>query len=429
MLAPRRPYWKRRATVVAMAEADALISLPTDVLDEILTRIGLRDAVRTSALSRAWRHRWEALPSLDIYFPRLEEDEGAPKGLGAIDGILLRCPGRVRRFYVYLDELHAGRIHDWFLVLSRRGVETLDLSFIDCLPALPSSIFSCSRLTSLDLFACVIPHLPPGFQGFPELRKFTLINVRLHENREYQLEEIIATSRSLEELTLWDVDIPGEFTEWVVQAPNLRYLKIFSAQDYGWNFVEVPLLDSAVIDIWDYLGDRDFSKFLTSFASITKLVLYTFNSPINGANILETLSCTFVKLKNMRLYTHFCELPSILSTFCLLRNAPNLERLKILIYNGEEQNFEADREFQSAQCTNCTCANLQFVKMSGIHCHSNEMSFIELILSKARLLRTLSISHGERCSMSNEGAVKKLLNYKKASTHAEILFKGKLEDY
>ncbi|CAM0951559.1 unnamed protein product [Alopecurus aequalis] len=429
MSPPSLPYRKRRVTEVALAEADALMSLPTDVLDDILTRVDLRDAVRTSALYRAWRHRWEALPSLDLYFPRLEEDEGAPKGLGGIDGILLRCPGRVRRFYVFLDELHAGRIHDWFLVLSRRGVEILDLSFIDCFPALPSSIFSCSRLTSLSLFACVIPFLPPGFQGFPELTKFTLINVKLHEDGEYQLEEIIATSPSLEELTLWDVDIPGAFTEWVVQAPNLRHLKICSAQDYGWNFGELLRLDSAIIDIWDYIGHRDFSKFLTSFASITKLAIYTCHSTVNGASILETLTCTFVKLKSMTLFTHFCELSSILSTFCLLRNAPNLEKLKILIFDGEEQKFESNEEFQSAQCTDGTCANLQFLKMTGIHWHSNEMSFIELILSKARLLRTLSISHGEECSMSNEDAVKKLLNYKKASTNAEILFKGKAEDY
>ncbi|KAK1612208.1 hypothetical protein QYE76_035881 [Lolium multiflorum] len=36
------------------AEADAL---PRDVLDEILTRLGILDAARTSALSRAWRRR------------------------------------------------------------------------------------------------------------------------------------------------------------------------------------------------------------------------------------------------------------------------------------------------------------------------------------------------------------------------------------
>jgi hypothetical protein len=50
----------------AAAEADALISLTAEILDDILTRLGIRDAVRTSALSRAWRCRWEALPFLDL---------------------------------------------------------------------------------------------------------------------------------------------------------------------------------------------------------------------------------------------------------------------------------------------------------------------------------------------------------------------------
>ena len=44
-----------RATEAAAAEEDALISLPTGVLDDILTRLSTRDAARTSVLSRAWR--------------------------------------------------------------------------------------------------------------------------------------------------------------------------------------------------------------------------------------------------------------------------------------------------------------------------------------------------------------------------------------
>ncbi|KAF7072487.1 hypothetical protein CFC21_077604, partial [Triticum aestivum] len=261
-------------------EADALISLPADVLNVILTRLDLRDAVRTSALSRAWRYRWEALPSLDLHFPRLKDDEGAPKGLRAVDGILLRCPGRVRRFCVFLDEPYAARIHDWLLVLSRRGVETLHISSIDGFLALPSSLFTCGQLTSLSLFRCAIPPLPPGFQGLRELRNFTLINVRLQKKGGYQLEKIIATSPSLEELTLWDVTIRGRFKEWVIQATNLRFLKICSANDYGWNLGDLPRLDYAVIDIWHYLGgDCDFSKFLSRLANVTELCIYTCHSP------------------------------------------------------------------------------------------------------------------------------------------------------
>uniref|UniRef100_A0ACD5XWC5 Uncharacterized protein n=1 Tax=Avena sativa TaxID=4498 RepID=A0ACD5XWC5_AVESA len=321
----------RRVTEVAVAEADALISLPTGVLDDILARVGLRDAVRTSALSRAWRRRWEALPSLDLDFPRPRGDKGASNGLRAVDSVLLRCPGRVRRFYAYLDRLYAGRIDDWLLVFSRRGVEVFNLISVDGFIVLPSAVFSCASLTTLRLYGCAVPLLPAGFGGFPELRNLAVINVRFQEHGQYQLEEIIATSPLLKELVLWDMEIAGDFAEWVIQAPNLRHLNIRSAEDLGWKIGELPCLHSAEIDIQDYLGDRDFAKFLTGFSSITKLVICTRHSPLNGANIVQTFPCTFGKLKSLKLYTQFCELPSILSTFCLLRNAPNLKRLKILV--------------------------------------------------------------------------------------------------
>jgi hypothetical protein len=71
------------------------------------------------------------------------------------------------------------------------------------------------------------------------------------------------------------------------------------------------------------------------------------------------------------------------------------------------------------------CANLQVVQMTSIHWLPNEMSFIELILSKARRLHTLSISHNEEIVMSNEDALNELLKYRRASTEAQILFKGR----
>ncbi|KAI4990572.1 hypothetical protein ZWY2020_038935 [Hordeum vulgare] len=196
---PRDHMMRRRgrAQEAAPADADALISLAPDALDNILVYLDIRDAVCTSVLSCAWRHRWEALSSLSLHFPCLEGNEGAPKGMGALDGILLRCPGRVRLFHADLDGPYAGRVHDWLFVLSRRGgVEILDLSFNDSFPTLPSSVFSCSRLTSLSLFVCAIPLLPACFVAFPDLRKLTLTNVHLEDYGEYQLEEIIKMLQS-----------------------------------------------------------------------------------------------------------------------------------------------------------------------------------------------------------------------------------------
>uniref|UniRef100_A0A0A9EJF9 Uncharacterized protein n=1 Tax=Arundo donax TaxID=35708 RepID=A0A0A9EJF9_ARUDO len=62
--------------------------------------------------------------------------------------------------------------------------------------------------------------------------------------------------------------------------------------------------------------------------------------------------------------------------------------------------------------------------MNGIHFWSNEMCFIELVLSKATALRTMSITPGDGCSKSNETALSELNAYRRASSHAQVFFKG-----
>ena len=95
------------------------------------------------------------------------------------------------------------------------------------------------------------------------------------------------------------------------------------------------------------------------------------------------------------------------------------------MYDKEEQEFEANGEFLNALWTDGMCANLQVLKMIGINWRPNEMSFIELILSKARLLHTLLISRGNKLVMSNEDALYELLRYRRASPDAQVLFKGR----
>ncbi|KAF8772380.1 hypothetical protein HU200_005825 [Digitaria exilis] len=388
------------ATPAPAVASYPLLSLPPEVVNEILTRLSLRDAVRTSALSRAWRRRWESLPSLDI-------DIGYGKqALWTVDCVLSRCSGRVRRFHTCLDELSARRLDDWLLVLSRRGgVEDLDLrpdqpyKFL----SLHSTIFSWRRLISIDLFACHIPPLPQDFVGFPDLKVLSLGKVKLQRNGEYQLQEIIETSPLLEKLTLSELYIGedgDDFIEWEIKAPNLRYITICSNIDYGWNFAELPCLHSAVIDLWEYVGHRDFAKFLAGLVQARKLNLCMYYAPanaalpkVNGIKILETLPCTFQNLKLLKLFMHFCELAPIFSLFCFLKSAPNLVKLKIKI-----------------------------LKMTGINWLPNEMSFMKLMLSKARLLHTLSISHAYDCSVSHVGPLHELVTYGRASAQAQILF-------
>jgi hypothetical protein len=94
------------------------------------------------------------------------------------------------------------------------------------------------------------------------------------------------------------------------------------------------------------------------------------------------------------------------------------------IFDDKELEFEAKGEFLNELWTDGMCANLQVVQMIGINWCPNEMSFIELILSKARVLHTLSISHGDNIVMSTEDALNELLRYRRASAEAQVLFKG-----
>ena len=97
----------------------------------------------------------------------------------------------------------------------------------------------------------------------------------------------------------------------------------------------------------------------------------------------------------------------------------------VKIYYGKVQKIELNGEFLNAQWADGMCANLQILEMTGINWLPNEMSFMKLILSKARLLRTLCISHHDDCSVSHVDPLHELVTCGKASAQAQVLFKGK----
>ncbi|KAM0910404.1 hypothetical protein ACQ4PT_014181 [Festuca glaucescens] len=142
---------------------------------------------------------------------------------------------------------------------------------------------------------------------------------------------------------------------------------------------------------------------------------------------METLPCTFYNLKSLILWTHFYERPAILATLCLLMNAPNLEELEITIERTFLDGIEANAENHNTQCTDAFCANLQVVKIKGIGWLPSEMCFIELVLYKAIVLRTMYLRLGYESSKSNEDALCELMTYRRVSPHAQVFFNGEIE--
>ncbi|XP_037441301.1 F-box/FBD/LRR-repeat protein At1g13570-like isoform X2 [Triticum dicoccoides] len=411
----------RRRARSSEPAADLLTSLPPLLLDSILTRLDLRDAVRTSALSRAWRRRWVDLPCLSL--SRIGRG-GIPAV--AVDSVLLRYPGNISNFSIHsLDTHSARRVDDWLIAVRNRGVKSIDLKGPAPAFALHSSVFLCTSLVCLKLHLCLIPPLPVEFTGFPVLKQLELSGVTFPPNGQIQLEAIIKASPLLDTLSLIYVDTYSEaFPGWVIWGANLRRLTIVSKDNHGWQVAELPNLHEATINLQSCENFSDFGGLLAGLAQVRKLVLNKCYPPFTEGHILETLPCTFDNLKSLTLWTHFEETPTILSTFCLLRNAPNLEELDIVI-EGFLDEEEADGEFQNAQWTDGMCPNLQVVRLKGVLCSSNEMCFIQLLLSKATVLRTMSINLGYGSLKSSEDALRELITYRRASPHAQIFFDGK----
>jgi hypothetical protein len=93
--------------------------------------------------------------------------------------------------------------------------------------------------------------------------------------------------------------------------------------------------------------------------------------------------------------------------------------------NGEREYDENDTVFLNEQWEDGMCANLQVVHMDGVYWLPDEMSFMELILSKASLLRTLSVSY----LVENATLMRALQRSNKASPQAQVLFKGKETEF
>ncbi|CAO2188508.1 unnamed protein product [Urochloa humidicola] len=290
-----------------------------------------------------------------------------------------------------------------------------------------ASIFACRGLTYLDLSGCDTPAAPVGLVGFPNLTKLYLHGVGFPDSGVRGLEALIAESPLLQLLwldKLWfpeDEDVEDDlgFEEWVIRAPNLRDLRVISEYDNGWQIEELPYIEKVDISSDNYTTNRDFVRLLTRVARVHKLCL---NMPERVSSALEGLSCSFENLKSLSFHTDFCFLSTILSTLCLLKNAPNLEELSIQIWYENVQYEEVAVDLLNSQWTDGLLTRLKSVSMDMATCESNEMHFIEFILSKARRLEEFRICAVGYCLRSNEEILVEMIKYRRASPQAKVFF-------
>ncbi|RWR81289.1 F-box/FBD/LRR-repeat protein [Cinnamomum micranthum f. kanehirae] len=397
-------------------------------MDLILTGLPVRDAVRTSILSKKWRYKWVSIP--DIYFEEdcLMKDESKPDHVNDVDQVLSHHVGPICKFSCLCYVPTGSHFDRWIDILSMNGIKKLILEmmlfeeYYDVSP----SVFNCQQLCHLELIYCIL-EVPPTFKGFHNLSVLVLTEVSISAEA---IAFLISKCPLLETLKLLTKTCPA----FHIHAPNLRYLEL----DGDFHFLSIgscPHLTNMSLDYWfrlgysgyTYLEGSDFLQFIECSLAIERLALRgTVLEFLCDGSIPKKLSATYDHLKCLEFEIRVNS-DEILVILCILRSAPNLEELKIRYFTVAKTRFDLSEEYGefwgAVTQFDCLLSHLRTVEIFGL-AMLLDLEFIGCILSNAPVLETMKVYTNE--NVKNEDVPRlldELMHFQRAST-AEIKYMG-----
>ncbi|XP_062004508.1 F-box/FBD/LRR-repeat protein At1g13570-like isoform X1 [Rosa rugosa] len=405
-------------------ELDRLSSLPDDVTEKILERLPLKEAVRTSILSRKWRYKSEMLQTL-VFHNNCVSTQTHPtySFVNIVDHVLLLHKAPIQTFQLSFNgKLATGDIDRWIFHLSRNPVikQMILDNFEGDIYNIPSCLFSFQDIILLELYRCLL-NPPSTFKGFGSLKSLDLWSVTLAQDVFHNL---IGCSPLLEILKLQRCD---GFTNLKIDAPKLWFIYIIGAFE-DFNLVGSSNLVDASFDLQVIVDQRGNC---TSFGNLLKFFdhqLPHIRRLTIKRNFLKYLSIGALpeKLPKPCQYLNFLSLdmnfdnPDEISTvLCLLRSSPALKELKILV--DPEKDHAAVREVESCLYDNYNCAytQLRLVEITKISGVKAQLDFIESLLLSSPVLERMTVQPASVDGFLK--LVKDLLQFKRDSKRAEIM--------
>ena len=207
---------------------DYISNMPENVINNILNRLPLTEAVTTSILSKNWRYKWTLLTDVildeDFFYYLRSKFDGVH-----VTRLLLQLKGPIRRFVFSvepkslfgMDDLNYEEIHAWLLLLGQRGIEELLIHNWYGEPVtLPTQMYTRLELKHLELHHCTLPSVG-SFKGYPNLLTLELLFVKFQTGTIW---DFIAGCPSLESLKINPSDSSEMRLFDIAQLGNLKKL-------------------------------------------------------------------------------------------------------------------------------------------------------------------------------------------------------------
>ncbi|KAI8539285.1 hypothetical protein RHMOL_Rhmol09G0169900 [Rhododendron molle] len=396
---------------------DLISDLPRHIIDCVLNRLPLHDAVRTSILSRKWRGYWATLRHLDLgyefylfikdavenkfyRYDILLHDKYKYEYKRIISRIFMLHIGPLVKVNLYIPKLDASEhpLRDtdlWILYLSRKNIKELTLTYKNReRHLLPRCFFSCRDLTHLELRNIVLEP-PPNFKGFRNLLAIQCTGVKFKAN---MFESLMYGSPLLQKLVFENCSGMNHFK---VSAPNLEILRFEDNRRFKTiGFENVPKLADVTIstlytEVDHFAKSPHLLEFLTSLPKVTRLSLNgDFLRLLAGDTLPQQLPTTVVEgLKYLKLNSlDFANFDEVSCALCLIRNAPNLKQLEIQACTTREDTLAPKWGYMEAGAPfGCTLDGLRVVKMKLIRGFKPELEFVQFLLANSPFLEKMSI--------------------------------------
>ncbi|CAJ2635383.1 unnamed protein product [Trifolium pratense] len=420
------------------AEPDRISCLPGHVIDQILSSLRIKEAVRTSILSSQWRNKWRTMPNLvfDKHCVSIAASQHPSiyniEFLRIVDHVLLFHCGPIIEFEISdYDPSHINVSPDidrWILYVIERSIKELVLDVgLDEHYKIPSCLFSCQSLDCLQLFSCWLKP-PTMFEGWRNLSGLNLHNVSITQD---DLEKLISCCPLLEKLMLTDVD---NITQLNIHAPNLKYFDILGKFE-DINFHNTFQIDTIRVSLRSYLNFKNnqsrlhgcFSnllKFFDHLPHIQSLRIHNYFLKYLVAGVVPVkLSTPCIYLDDLSLCINFNDLKEISAALCLLRSSPNLRKLEIFARVEEQTVVLTPTSYcwEDIFLRHAMPIQVRHMTIDGISGTKSELDFIKFLLLYSPVLEKMIVKPVGNVTLELTRA---LVQFKRASGDVEVIWKN-----
>ncbi|KAK1367649.1 hypothetical protein POM88_033741 [Heracleum sosnowskyi] len=350
--------------------SDRIRNLPLELLQCILERLSVRDAARTSVLSKQWRFLWGMKDNLvldKLFFLQLtaNKDKDAHQSAfsRAIEMITLVHTEPLLSFNLYLppkiDQSTISRCLQHFL---NKRIRVLEIFFSEK-NAYVIPLFACEGLVELKLTTCILTPLPK-LRSFANLIRVTLVDISFTAD--------ISFGSQLKALFLHACTGIQHLGSQFTNSNNLTDLHLRKSEQIKWQWFErTKQLQVLFLSLAETKPNTpmpvNLIKLLGNAPSISKLYLCGYTVEVLGPfhSMLKGLAPQTKDLALCGLGFHnLCQLSNSLS---LIRCLPNLQILAIALIPGVESLNPTDgQRMELHRCKHVLLHQLQSVVIHEI---------------------------------------------------------------